>query len=185
MSVRDDRLLAEYNAMRKFRSQVMTWETFGPTNPPDVYRITYALKSIVGFTNGQPQYYTGFTVEIRFPADYPRSKPLIQLIGVPHPLHPNIWVQGRFCIEGDQHWIPGIGVPLDSLCLMIGQVIAYQTYNLRSPANADQVMVQWIEANKTRLPVDPTPIRLPDAEDTIQWGDAKPVPQNPPRIRFK
>jgi ubiquitin-protein ligase len=170
--------------MKKFRSQVMTWTTAGQNNPPDVYRITYNLRSIIGFINGQPQYYTGFTVEIRFPPDYPRSKPDIQLVSTPHPFHPNIWVQGRFCIEGGQHWIPGIGVPLDSLCQMLGEVIAYQTYNLRSPANADQIMAQWIKTNATRLPVDPTPIRLPDSEDAIHWGDAKPAPKASPRIRF-
>jgi ubiquitin-protein ligase len=184
MGVRENRLSAEHKAMSKFRSNVMKWESVGSSNPPEVYVVTYDLKSIVGFSNGSPQYHKGFKVEIRFPTDYPRGKPEVRLISSPRPFHPNIWVRdGRFCLEGDQQWIPGIGVPLDSLCLMMGEIIAFQHVNLRSPANPDVTLINWINSNSAKLPVDTTPIRLPDAEDTIQWGKAESAPP-PPRIRF-
>lgn len=183
MGVREDRLRAEYKAMKKFRSRVVTWQTVGHGNPPDVYYFTYNLRSIVGFKDGKPQYHTGFEVEVRFPPDYPRSKPDVRLISKPWPYHPNIWSDGRFCLEGTQHWIPGIGVPLDSLCQMIGEIIAFQEHNLNSPANADPVLKKWMRAKSSRLPVDPSPIRLPDAEDAIRWGDVGPSPPVP-RIRF-
>ena len=184
MGVREDRLSAEHKAMLKFRSDIMKWETVGMSDPPDVYVITYELKSIIGFSSDeQPQYHTGYKVKIRFPSDYPRSKPEVHLTSSPRPYHPNIWVSGgRFCLEGNQNWIPGIGVPLDWLCQMIGEIIAFQHINLKSPANPDQILIKWIKNNQKNLPVDPTPIRLPDAVDTIQWGEAKPTP--PPRIRF-
>jgi ubiquitin-protein ligase len=194
MDVREDRLWAEYNAMKKFRSQVVTWETVGGNNPPDVYHFTYNLKSIVGFdSNGKPRFHTGFKVEVKFPRDYPRSKPDVRLVSKLWPYHPNIWARdGRFCLEGTQHWIPGIGVSLDSICQMIGEIIAFQEVNLNSPANGDQTLRKWIRnelhffkdaPTKVMDPVDPSPIRLPDIEDAIRWGDDE-APAPEPRIRF-
>lgn len=179
MSVRDDRLHAEHEAMKKFRSRAVAWEAVSGT-PPAVYRFTYNLKSIIGFNNGTPQFHTGFIVELVYPVDFPRQKPDIHLVGQPRPFHPNIWADGRFCIEGDQHWIPGIGVPLDALCQMMGEIISFQTYNLRSPANNDSTLRNWLVTNSSSLPVDPTDVRLPDVEDTIRWG----TDSGKPRIQF-
>jgi ubiquitin-protein ligase len=184
MGVREDRLSAEYRAMQRFRSDVLDWKADGPSASPDVYVVTYKLKSIIGFSDKNPQYHTGFTVKIGFPSDYPRSKPEVRLTSTSRPFHPNIWVRdGRFCLEGNQNWIPGIGVPLDSLCQMIGEIIAFQHINLKSPANGDSTLVNWIRSNPSKLPVDPTPIRLADAVDTIQWGTSEDAPP-PTRIRF-
>lgn len=192
MSVRDDRLRSEHNAMKKFRSQILTWETVGGNNPPDKYHLEYKLKSITGFNgDSQPLFHTGFKVEVNFPPDYPRSKPDVRLISQPWPYHPNIWAQdGRFCLEGTQHWIPGIGVPLDSICQMVGEIIAFQEVYLRSPANPNTTLADWIGNNlqfegvaKVANPIDPTPIRLPDVEDAIRWGNDGPSKPGP-RIRF-
>lgn len=192
MTVRENRLWAELNTMEKFRSEVITWRTLGNNTPPDVYRFTYHLKSIVGFdSSGRPQYHKGFAVEIRFPPEYPRRKPDVYLVEKPWPFHPNIWSSdGRFCLDGTQNWIPGIGVSLDSVCLMIGEIIAFQEVNLGSPANRDAVLTTWVEKNlrfegpttKVANPVDPAQIRLPDIEDTIRWGEAP--HKDEPRIRF-
>ncbi len=190
MSVREDRLQAEYNAIHRFRSQVITWQTIGSSNPPDVYHLTYNLNSITGFYNDRPQFHRGFKVKVRFPTDYPRSAPEVRLISNPRPFHPNIWSDGRFCLEGTQKWIAGIGVPLDSICQMVGKIIAFQEVNLNSPANNDSTLRNWV-VNNLRIeniatvtnPVDPSPIRLPDAADAIRWGDEPPAPPRP-RIRF-
>lgn len=178
MSVREDRLQAEYNAMKKFRSKVVSWETVGNHNPPDVYHFTYDLRSVVGFSNGKPKFHKGFKVEVKFPSDYPRGKPEVRLISKPYPYHPNIWKSGRFCLEGTQHWIPGIGVPLDWICQMVGEMIAFQEVYLDSPANGDRTLRNWVKdtrnfrsVSKVANPVDPSPIRLPDLEDAISWGD--------------
>jgi len=192
MGVREDRLWAEYEAMKKFRSQVVTWETVGNSRPPDVYRLSYKLKSMVGFnTKGVPRFHAGFKVKVRFPSNYPRKAPQVHLISKPWPYHPNVWANdGRFCLEGTQHWIPGIGVPLDAICQMIGEIIAFQEVFLGSPANANPALRAWIEENlrfesiaRVTNPIDPSPIRLPDAADTIRWGEEPPKPAAP-RIRF-
>ncbi len=182
MGVREDRLYAEYAGIKKWRSDVVAWKVIGSSSPPDKYEFTYNLKSIVGFdSNKKPLYHTGFKVIIEFPSDYPRSKPEVFLAGnsKPWPFHPNIWTDGRFCLEGTQHWIPGIGAPIDSICQMIGEMIAFQEVYVKSPANGDQVLLDWVEknlklekdtANKVKNPIDGSTIRLPDIEDTIKWG---------------
>lgn len=191
MTVRDARLQSEYESMLRFRSDVLRWETIGTAEPPDRYRLIYNLRSIIGFNaQGGPTYHRGFTVEVRFPDDYPRGKPTVLMASTPWPVHPNIWKQnGNFCLEGNQNWIPGVGVPLDALSYMIGEIIAYQEVNLKSPANPDDVIRQWVQNNlrfefgsKVSNPVDNSPIRLPDAEDTIRWGSEPPA--EPPRIVF-
>lgn len=191
MTVRDARLQSEYEAMLRFRSDILRWEAVGSARPPDRYFLTYNLRSIIGFNSqGAPTYHRGFTVDVRFPPDYPRGKPIVVMASEPWPLHPNIWrPNGHFCLEGNQNWIPGVGVPLDALCFMIGQIIAYQEVNLNSPANTDPVVRQWVQINlrfdygsKVSNPVDNSPIRLPDAEDTIRWGSESPA--EPPRIKF-
>ena len=191
MSVHDDRLRAEFEAMKRFRSQVVTWKTLNGNNPPDDYLLTYNLRSLIDFNDsGLPIFHVGFSVTVHFPPDYPRSKPEVRLYNKPWPKHPNIYPRdGRFCLEGNQNWIPGIGVPLDSLCLMVGEVIAFQHVNLRSPANGHSTLSKWITENlrfegNTRVtnPVDSSPVRLPDVEDAIRWGDDRPAGK--PRIRF-
>lgn len=197
MSVREDRLWSEFKAMQKFRSQVINWEKGVNYDPPDVYRITYNLKSLIGFnSDGSPRYHTGFTVEVRFPPDYPRGKPDVRFVSDPRPYHPNIWHNDRrFCFDGNQqlygesHWKPGIGVSLDSLCEMIGKVIAFQEVNLKSPANNDGKLKDWIEKSfrfetlvRVSNPIDPSPIRLPDLGDVIRFGDEPEEPRS--RIRF-
>jgi ubiquitin-protein ligase len=185
MSVREDRLRAENAAMRKWRSDVVKWKSVSKTEPPDKYEITYSLKSIVGFdANKKPIYHTGFKVVVEFPPDYPRAKPEVFLSpdSKPWPWHPNIWTDGRFCLEGTQHWIPGLGAPLDSICQMIGEMLAFQEVYIKSPANGDKFLLDWVEKNfkleegtlnRVRNPVDTSTIRLPDIEDTIRWGTEK------------
>ena len=180
MGVREDRLWSENEAMKKFQSNVVRWQPVNSNKPPDVYRFDYSLKSVIGIDkNGSPQYHTGFTVEIHYKPDYPRSSPEVRLTNKPWPFHPNIWRDGRFCLEGTQHWIPGIGVSLDSICLMIGEIIAFQEVNLNSPANNDALLASWIRSHlrfesgtstKVTNPIDSVQIRLPDIEDSIRWG---------------
>ena len=188
-TTRDKRLQSEYEAMLRFRSDVVMWQTFGPADPPDYYRLTYNLRSIIGFNaQGQPNYHRGFAVDVRFPANYPLDRPTVTLASEPRPLHPNIYANGHLCLDGNQHWIAGVGVPLDSLCYMIGQIIAFQEVNLGSVAHREPRLMTWVTnqlrfdyGSKVANPVDSSPIRLPDAADSIRWGDE---PPEPPRIVF-
>jgi len=191
MSVREDRLMAEYETMKKWRSRVVEWRAIGNSKSPDKYEVTYHVKSIIGFDNGRPLTHTGFKVIIEFSGDYPRVKPDVHLDSQrPWPIHPNIWPDGRFCLEGDQHWIPGVGVPMDAICQMIGEILSYQEVNIRSAANGNAAMIDWVKKNlvfetgsntKVKNPIDPSPIRLPDIDDSVKWGTDD---QEPPQQRI-
>lgn len=182
MGVREDRLSAEYTSMKKWRSEVVTWKVIGNSSPPDEYELTYNITSIIGFeSNNTPKFHKGFKVVIKFPPTYPRTKPKVFLANDIKfwPFHPNIWQDGRFCLEGTQNWIPGIGVSLDSMCQMIGEIIAFQEVNPSNPANNDPILHEWIRksikfkkdtTNRSENPIDKSIIRLPDIEDAIIWG---------------
>lgn len=198
MGVREDRLFAEYASMKKWRSDVVSWKTIGNSNPPDKYEFRYNLTSIVGFdTNSKPILHKGFTVLVEFPLNYPRIKPEINLDmkSKPWPFHPNIfWKEGVFCLEGTQHWIPGIGVSITSMCQMMGEMIAFQEVFIKNPANSNEVLLNWVEKNlrleegtlnKIKNPIDSSVIRLPDIEDTLVWGnDEKNKSSNSGKIVF-
>lgn len=176
MSVHEARLWAEYEALQKFRSRVVTWEPIGYSKPPDVYRVTYQLRSLVGFEGSTPIFKTGHEVEIELSPDYPRCPPVVWIISRPIVLHPNIWTQGRVCIE--DRWKP-VGMYLDTICELVGKMIAYQTVNIYSPANRDPRLLDWVRANQDNpryIPTDNSQIRLPAPEDTIVWGSEVEAP---------
>ena len=183
MNVHEARLQAEHEAMQKFRSRVVTWEAVGTSDPPDTYKITYRLRSVVKFNGDTPIYRSQHQAEIYLPPNYPRCPPTVNMISKPYVLHPNIYNSGRVCIE--DRWKP-VGMYLDTICELVGQLIAYQKMNLRSPANRDQVLMTWVEANRhdfTVIPTDSAQIRLPQVENVIVWGSEEDVPL--PRIQWK
>lgn len=192
-STRDLRLSAEYDELRSMRSDVIGWEVLGSRKPPDQYKIHYNLRSIVAVSaTGTPIYHTGFDVTIKYPAEFPRTSPDVRFVdNQPFPLHPNIWSFRKICLEGTQHWIPGIGVSLVSIIQMVGDIIAFREINLGSPANSNKEIRKWIQDNlhfaeKTRVsnPVDSSPIRLADASDAIQFGDEASYPLSDDRIQW-
>lgn len=186
MGVRELRLEADHEAMVGFHSRVLSWTICGDSDPPDTYRITYLLRSIVGFKNGTPIYRSRHEVDISLPEEYPRRPPIVNLVTRPYVLHPNIYTSGRFCIE--DRWRP-VGMYLDTVCELVGQLIAYQKMNLRSAANRDSQLLAWLDANQGNpdlVPTDPSQIRLPDPLESIVWGfEAEPRPgrQEPPAPR--
>jgi len=177
MGVHEARLWAEYEAMQEFRSRVVEWEVVGDRSPPDTYLITYRLRSLVGFEDDNPVFKTGHRVRIELPSEYPRCPPVVRVVSRPLVLHPNIWSNGRVCIE--DRWKP-VGMYLDTICELVGKIIAYQTINTHSPANANGQLLAWVEANRDnpdRIPTDKSKIRLPAPEDTIVWGEEETVSQ--------
>ena len=182
MGVREQRLWADYDALKRFRSRVMHFTILSVTEPPEAYRIHYDLKSLTTLNNGRPQFKAGHDIEIRYTPEYPKQKPIVRVVSSPPPLHPNIWRDRRVCIE--DRWIPGIGIPLDNICELVGKLIAYQEYNLASPANNDPALLAWVRARERDLPLDRSQIRLADSGDAIQWGDADDLPAPPLRITF-
>jgi predicted Zn finger-like uncharacterized protein len=80
--------------------------------------------------------------------------------------HPNI-APHAICV-GD-HW--GAGESLESLIIRIGEMLAYQSYNVKSPLNGEAA--RWVEENKHRVPLDPVSL-LPEED-----GAEKPASGDP------
>jgi ubiquitin-protein ligase len=82
--------------------------------------------------------------EILLSLDYPRRPPLARMLTPV--FHPNIDPQ-KICI-GD-HW--SAGESLTELIVRIGQMITFQSYNVKSPLNAKAAA--WAEQNESSLPL--------------------------------
>ena len=85
------------------------------------------------------------TAEVFLPADYPRRPPFCRM--VTPVFHPNIDPQ-KICI-GD-HW--SAGQSLAHLIVRIGEMLCYQSYNTKSPLNAQAAA--WAEQNIQMLPLE-------------------------------
>jgi hypothetical protein len=78
--------------------------------------------------------------------DYPRVAP--RCVTLSAVFHPNVDPSGVVCV-GD-HWTAG--ERLGDLVVRIAEMLAYQSYNLRSPLNAEAAM--WADLNVKKLPLD-------------------------------
>ncbi len=137
--------LSDY-ARRHPRLRLISFEG----QPPELYQLEY---QIVGLRqlDDQLQVVKNHIVEIRLPRDYPRTPPQCRMLT---PIfHPNI-APHAICI-GD-HW--SAGEPLWSMVARIGEMIAYQSYNTKSPLNGEAA--RWVEQNMARLPLDRVSMQL-------------------------
>jgi hypothetical protein len=120
-------------------------------DPPEVYRVEYHVK---GMERGEPGVDGGaepvvrehHVVEIQLTSEYPRIPPQCKMLTPV--FHPNI-DPATVCV-GD-HWTAG--ERLADLVVRIGEMIAYQAYNIQSPLDAEAAM--WADLNADRLPIDP------------------------------
>lgn len=96
---------------------------------------------------------------------YPRMPPQCRMLSPV--FHPNI-APHAICV-GD-HW--GAGESLESIVIRIGEMLAYQSYNVKSPLNGEAA--RWVEENKHRLPLDPVSL-LPEEE---MLEAARPAPKS-------
>jgi ubiquitin-protein ligase/DNA-directed RNA polymerase subunit RPC12/RpoP len=114
-------------------------------NPPDVYQVEYTLRGLERGQADEPIVREKHLVEIRLTADYPRVAPVCRMLT---PIfHPNI-DPATICV-GD-HW--AAGERLAALVIRIGEMIAYQAYNIQSPLDAEAAM--WADLHPDKLPVD-------------------------------
>jgi ubiquitin-protein ligase len=121
-------------------------------NPPEVYRIRYAVHSLARGPGGAPVARHEHLVEIRLTHDYPRQSPQCKMLTPV--FHPNI-EPATICI-GD-HWTAG--ERLIDLIVRIGEMIAYQTFNIKSPLDGEAAM--WADLNRHLLPTDPRDLLAP------------------------
>ncbi len=139
------RLRADQDQMQRVfaaHARIRVIETAG--EPPERYALEYRLRSLVPGEES-PQVRTVHRAEIVLPIDYPRRPPLARMLT---PIfHPNIDPQ-KICI-GD-HW--SAGQSLAALAVRIGELLSYQSYNVKSPLNGRAAA--WAEQNLERLPLD-------------------------------
>jgi len=123
-------------------------------DPPDVYQIEYAVKGLE-LKGGKPVPRQTHRVEIQLTSDYPRMSPKCKMLT---PIfHPNI-DPATICV-GD-HWTAG--ERLVDLIVRIGEMIAFQAYNIKSPLDGEAAM--WCDLNPDQLPTDHRSLRPPGME---------------------
>ena len=94
-------------------------------------------------------------VEIQLTSEYPRQSPKCRMLTPV--FHPNI-DPASICV-GD-HWTAG--ERLVDLVIRIGELLAYQAYNIRSPLDAHAAM--WADLNADKLPTDARTVRPAELE---------------------
>ena len=153
MNVRMRRLEADWIAVQKALRNHPKIEIAGVGgNPPQRYQLLYRVKGLVEKPDGTIVEKDEHTAEISLLRGYPREAPACRMLTPV--FHPNIAPQA-ICI-GDE-W--AAGESLVDLIFRIGEIIAFQSYNIKSPLNG--VAAKWVEENLARLPLDSTPLAVP------------------------
>lgn len=145
MSVRLRRLAADEAEVRRALADhpyIRLLEAEGA--PAERYRLEYYLKGVV--VQGRDIVEKDrHRVEVFLTLGYPRQAPQCRMLT---PIfHPNI-APHAICI-GD-HWTAGES--LVALLVRIGEMITYQSYNLKSPLNGEAA--RWAAENVGRLPIE-------------------------------
>jgi ubiquitin-protein ligase len=159
-TVRLKRLQADYEKLKDYvnrhpRLQLIQAEG----TPPERYQLEYRIRSLRQ-TDDELKTVKSHMVEISLPLSYPRMAPQCRMLT---PIfHPNI-APHAICI-GD-HWSPG--EPLWSIVARIGEMIAYQSYNTKSPLNGEAA--RWVDQHLDELPLDPVSL-MPDDEGATASG---------------
>lgn len=145
MHPRIRRLNADYaKIMAVFESHPFISLTATEGKPPEKYTFKFKIRGL------EPRNESGYAesdahqAEVFLPKDYPRRPPFCRMITPV--FHPNIDPQ-KICI-GD-HWSAGESLP--HLIVRIGEMICFQSYNVKSPLNARAAA--WAEQHIDELPL--------------------------------
>jgi len=146
MNVRLKRLYADQeNVLKVFENHphIKLLETKG--EPAEKYIFEFQLNGLLEEDEDKVTIIKTHKVEIYLPVDYPRRPPFCRMMT---PIfHPNIDPQ-KICI-GD-HW--SAGQSLEQLIIRIGEMICFQSFNVKSPLNAKAAV--WAKDNLANLPLD-------------------------------
>jgi ubiquitin-protein ligase len=161
-NVRLRRLQSDYEAVRRLvrlHPRIQIEGVFG--NPPERYRLKLKVTSLRErgeiVENAHEHH-----LEITLPRGYPRDAPLCRMLTPV--FHPNI-APHAVCI-GD-HWTAA--EPLDLMIQRVGEMLAFQSYNVKSPLNGRAA--QWVEEHVGELPTDKTEFFL----DLTNAADIQPA----------
>lgn len=171
-TVRLKRLRADYQHVCDYvhqhaRLQLIQFEG----DPPERYQLEYRIRGLRQ-KDGELIEVSSHLVEISLPRDYPRVAPVCRMLTPV--FHPNI-APHAICI-GD-HW--SAGESLANLMARIGEMLAYQNYNTKSPLNGEAA--RWAAEHLDRLPLDRVSMTLDEHAQTNAM-QGSPAPQ--PRVRM-
>lgn len=154
LSPRQRRLTADYRLMQeRFSTFPLIHLERAIGNPPETYVVSYHVKGIERVI-GERVVYRGYhEVEIKLPGTYPRTPPVCRMLTPV--FHPNI-EPAIICI-GD-HWTASERLP--DLVVRIGEMIAYQAHNIKSPLDGEAAM--WTDLHSDFLPIDNRDLTPPE-----------------------
>jgi ubiquitin-protein ligase len=139
------RLQSDYEAVRRLAHLHPRIDVEGVSgDPPQRYRIRYRVTSLRQ-KGDQVVPARIHLLEIVLPSTYPRDAPLCRMLTPV--FHPNI-APHAVCV-GD-HWTAGES--LDLMIQRVGEMLAFQSYNVKSPLNA--TAAAWAELHGAQLPTD-------------------------------
>jgi ubiquitin-protein ligase len=169
-TVRLRRLTADYEKLYDYverHRRLKLLDAVG--DPPERYQIEYRIASLRQ-VDGELQTVKSHRIEITLPRNYPRTAPQCRMLT---PIfHPNI-APHAICV-GD-HW--SAGEPLWSIVARIGEMIAYQSYNVKSPLNGEAA--RWALEHEDELPLDSVVMILDEATPDEPGDDSADEPTRP------
>lgn len=138
-------------------------------DPPERYQIEYRIRSLRQ-VDDELKIIKSHIVEIYLPRNYPRTPPQCRMLSPV--FHPNI-APHAICV-GD-HW--SAGESLQSLVTRIGEMLAYQSYNVKSPLNGEAA--RWVDEHEDELPLDAVSLLVEESDP----GPGNDVAEDPPPRR--
>jgi len=170
-TVRLRRLQSDYEKVRDYINRHPRLQLIqADGSPPERYQLEYRIRGLRQ-TADDLSVVKSHMVEIALPLSYPRMPPQCRMLT---PIfHPNI-APHAICI-GD-HWSPG--EPLWSIMARIGEMIAYQSYNTKSPLNGEAA--RWVDEHLEELPLDPVSMMPDDAGPSPSTAARPRAPAPPP-----
>ena len=154
LSPRQRRLVADSQMMyQRFSTFPYIHLVEAVGNPPEKYIVDYFVKGIERIEGENLIFRHNHRAEIKLPGTYPRTPPICRMLT---PIfHPNI-EPAVICI-GD-HWTAG--ERLCDLVVRIGEIITYQSYNIKSPLDGEAAM--WADLHENMLPIDKSDLTPPE-----------------------
>ena len=150
MNIYNKRLQSDWDAVRRAFDGHPAISIAGTAgNPPQRYHVRYRVKGLEERADGTVAEKSDHLAEVTLLRSYPRQAPMCRMLTPVY--HPNI-APHAICI-GD-HW--SAGESLVGILVRIGELIAYQSYNTKSPLNGEAA--RWADDHADDLPIDPIPL---------------------------
>jgi ubiquitin-protein ligase len=167
MSLRLTRLQNEYSRLcGLFGRHPRISVTAVGGDPPDRYRVTYMIRGLERHQDGRLIVRDRHVMEITLPVEYPRMPAMCRM--TTPVFHPNI---DTFSVcTSDFH---AAQETLSDLIVRVGQMIAFQKHNVKSPLNAEAAV--WCEQNLSRLPVDPSDLHPLEVNSAVGPSSSTPI----------